>query len=207
MMRNAGFSLLLASAVALSLSACAGGGPAAPAAGEDVVTAQQIPEEGGDAVNTPCPTGEPEEGGQPASERPAATELEIWVEGEAQKVAATLYLGDGYSIYIPDEGWNMAAEGVWVSKNNEQAALGVEHQAGSTLESTGAGLMEQGYIQMGGDGNPWGGDDAGAGISKNVQLHEGAGGVWSVWYQYPFGEGEEGWGSRLPFLTETFEIN
>lgn len=42
--------------------------------------------------------------------RPEHMELEFVAEGRVESAPASLHLGDGYSIYIPDTGWNLEQE-------------------------------------------------------------------------------------------------
>ena len=49
----------------------------------------------------------------PAAEElgiPATAELKYVADGEVKTASSTLYRGEGYSIYIPDEGWRRDAE-------------------------------------------------------------------------------------------------
>ena len=62
--------------------------------------------------------------------RPEHTELEITVEGVSEQLPAALYIGDGYSIYIPEEGWEHEqeteghiTEDSWESTVNDEVEL------------------------------------------------------------------------------------
>ena len=73
--------------------------------------------------------------------REEKTELAFTVEGETELVPATLYIGQGYSIYIPDEGWRLEKwvddgipEDTWESIVNDDVELTVLHLGEKTLE-------------------------------------------------------------------------
>lgn len=68
----------------------------------------------GQKPETPVPPSDPSPTQQEPNEPPANTEpetparaeqvdLTFFVEGEEEALPATLYVGDGYSLYIPDE--------------------------------------------------------------------------------------------------------
>ena len=71
----------------------------------------------GQKPETPVPPSDPSPTQQEPNEPPASTEpetparadqvdLTFFVEGEEEALPATLYVGDGYSLYIPDEDWD-----------------------------------------------------------------------------------------------------
>ena len=88
--------LAIALLLALSLTGC-GRQTAAP-------TAQiaPAPQEESTAEAAPDRAATAEELG-----RAERMDLAFSVEGETEMVSATLYTGQGYSIYIPDEGWRL----------------------------------------------------------------------------------------------------
>ena len=62
-----------------------------------------------------------------AAARPKTMELEFVAEGQVKSVPASLYLGDGYSIYIPEMGWmserereDGIPEDVWESVTDDE---------------------------------------------------------------------------------------
>ena len=67
------------------------------------------------------------------SDRSQTTVLEITVEGETERVPATLYTGSGYSIYIPDEGWKVGTgenSVSWTSTDNDRVRFSVTSVTG-----------------------------------------------------------------------------
>ena len=63
---------------------------------------------------------------------PATAELEYVADGEKKTASSTLYRGEGYSIYIPNEGWRRDAEreggipvDVWEHVWNDEAEVQV----------------------------------------------------------------------------------
>ena len=68
-------------------------------------------------------------------------DLVFMVEGMEETVPATLYIGQGYSIYIPDEDWRLekdVGDGIpeekWESTVNDDVELRVLHLGEKTLE-------------------------------------------------------------------------
>ena len=68
---------------------------------------------------------------KPAIQREEKTNLQVTVEGKTEEVPASLYIGNGYSIYIPEEGWRLdewenddgVQETVWESTVNDDVEL------------------------------------------------------------------------------------
>lgn len=83
------------------------------------------------------------------------TELEIWVEGEPEKVPATLFQGEGYSLYLPDGEWvqtsSMSGEqpeeaDLFAAAVNSQVTLSVRpDRSGQDLERAYDALWAEGY--------------------------------------------------------------
>lgn len=177
-------NLLLTAALclALALSAC---GQTPPADTSSDTSAGASPGASSGAASSQAP-GEalPEPG------RDAHAVLMMEVEGQTEEVPATLYEGEGYSIYIPDEGWTKVAGKLpkgaanqWVSDFNPEVTLTV------CPNEVGANWAE---------------------MQKNAIVFDQkseAGDVvfrtWTVYMAYP-PEAEEGFGARLPVIAESF---
>ena len=101
------------------------------------------------APETAAPSTVPETAAPAGDRNPTAEELgradkkdlTIMVEGTEEAVPATLYIGQGYSIYIPDEGWRLekdmedgVPEEKWESTVNGDVELRVLHLGEKTLE-------------------------------------------------------------------------
>lgn len=141
------------------------------------------------------------------------TELEIWVEGEPEKVPATLFQGEGYSLYLPDGEWvqtsSMSGEqpeeaDLFAAAANSQVTLSVRpDRSGQDLERAYDALWAEGYNQS---------DDNGHFFARTMEgqvqcqyVIAGESGVWYVAWSYPdTSEYLEGWGSRIPQLMPGF---
>ncbi|WP_312940359.1 hypothetical protein [Oscillibacter sp.] len=167
--------LLLAAALclALALSACGQNPPAAGSSGSSA------------AVSSGVASSETPGNSDSQPSRDAHTVLTMEVEGQAEEVPATLYEGEGYSIYIPDEGWvknsgelPKGAVDQWVSADNSEV----------TLTICGSEADEQ-----------W--------VENQKRVIEGVqeSGAYTVYMAYP-DEAAEGFGARLPVIAETFLV-
>lgn len=141
------------------------------------------------------------------------TELEIWVEGEPEKVPATLFQGEGYSLYLPDGEWvqtsSMSGEqpeeaDLFAAAVNSQVTLSVRpDRSGQDLERAYDALWAEGYNQS---------DDNDHFFARTMEgrvqcqyVIAGESGVWYVAWSYPdTPEYLEGWGSRIPQLMPGF---
>lgn len=141
------------------------------------------------------------------------TELEIWVEGEPEKVPATLFQGEGYSLYLPDGEWvqtgSMSGEqpeeaDLFAAAANSQVTLSVRpDRSGQDLERAYDALWAEGYNQS---------DDNDHFFARTMEgqvqcqyVIAGESGVWCVAWSYPdTPEYLEGWGSRIPQLMPGF---
>lgn len=141
------------------------------------------------------------------------TELEIWVEGEPEKVPATLFQGEGYSLYLPDGEWvqtgSMSGEqpeeaDLFAAAANSQVTLSVRpDRSGQDLERAYDALWAEGYNQS---------DDNDRFFARTMEgqvqcqyVIAGESGVWYVAWSYPdTSEYLEGWGSRIPQLMPGF---
>lgn len=141
------------------------------------------------------------------------TELEIWVEGEPEKVPATLFQGEGYSLYLPDGEWvqtsSMSGEqpeeaDLFAVAANSQVTLSVRpDRSGQDLERAYDALWAEGYNQS---------DDNDHFFARTMEgqvqcqyVIAGESGVWYVAWSYPdTSEYLEGWGSRIPQLMPGF---
>ena len=177
------------------------------------------------AAETPAetPAGTTEE--TPAGERnPTAaelgreetTELDFTVEGETELIPVTLYIGQGYSIYIPSEGWRLEKwvddgipEDTWESIVNDDVELTVSHYAGkTTMEARDAFVRDEDYVfedLMGGElGDPLTGMDE-DGDYLSFMVAQGADTVYVISWEYP-AEAAEGFGARLGQIANTFRV-
>ena len=136
-------------------------------------------------------------------------ELTFYLEGMEEKAMATLYAGDGYSLYIFDEGWvNFLDEGqpVWESRLNPDVKLGVIHLTDMPLS------VAQGWVRHKFEGfdliedkqGGLGGTNA-EGILADVRLIPSGEDTYAVCCVYPM-EAAEGFGVRLAVMADTFAL-
>ena len=177
------------------------------------------------AAETPAETPAGTTGETPAGDRnPTAaelgreetTELAFTVEGETELIPVTLYIGQGYSIYIPSEGWRLEKwvddgipEDTWESIVNDDVELTVSHYAGkTTMEARDAFVRDEDYVfedLMGGElGDPLIGMDE-DGDYLSFMVAQGADTVYVISWEYP-AEAAEGFGARLGQIANTFRV-
>ena len=177
------------------------------------------------AAETPAETPAGTTGETPAGDRnPTAaelgreetTELAFTVEGETELIPVTLYIGQGYSIYIPSEGWRLEKwvddgipEDTWESIVNDDVELTVSHYAGNTaMEARDAFVRDEDYVfedLMGGElGDPLTGMDE-DGDYLSFMVAQGADTVYVISWEYP-AEAAEGFGARLGQIANTFRV-
>ncbi|MDE7268835.1 MAG: M56 family metallopeptidase [Lachnospiraceae bacterium] len=150
--------------------------------------------------------------------------LEVTREGETDEIPATLFVGEGYSIYLTDDGWQPHDltdsrwqphfPNAWISMVDMdgkvvldgkvmldgQVQLWIAHFKDKTVNQVRAELADDGYRAEKFDMIKQEGD-----LIYNVKLNEFENDVWGVFYCYPI-EAEEGWGAILPVIAETFTV-
>ncbi len=148
--------------------------------------------------------------------REETTELAFTVEGETELIPVTLYIGQGYSIYIPSEGWRLEKwvddgipEDTWESIVNDDVELTVSHYTGKTaMEARDAFVRDEDYVfedLMGGElGDPLIGMDE-DGDYLSFMVAQGADTVYVISWEYP-AEAAEGFGARLGQIANTFQV-
>ena len=129
-------SFILTGLLILALSGCGQKAQTPPPAPEKPVTEAPVEEK-------PAETPPVEDRAPTAAElgREETRDLVFLVEGTEEAVPVTLYIGQGYSIYIPDEGWRLERdvdgsipEDTWESTVNDDVELQVLHLGEKTLE-------------------------------------------------------------------------
>ena len=145
-------------------------------------------------------------------------------EGEMEEEPATLFRGEGYSIYLTDHEWQQNGEDVWQAVLEGQAVLNgqvtflVEHPDERGLEQVETELAGQGYERM---DEP--GDEAGfeadfvsgrqsessewfrveEDMLYKVTLKTAGEDVWKIFCSLPL-EAEEGWGQTMRVMAASF---
>lgn len=183
----------------LSLSACSGesgNGYAANAAltedlNEKYYNVEDYPID--DVISQP-------DDSQTESSRVSSTVLAYVKEGEQEEKTATLYVGEGYSLYVIDGDWSMLLHDTWEAESNQQIRFFVSNYEG--LNESQAGRILAGYGFMAGDGGMWKQE---SGVMYKVRFYETENDVWRLEAVYP-PEAERDWGADIWAMLDTFEV-
>lgn len=166
--------------LALTVSACGQTAPAGASA----------------SISTSTPAGASTSAAASAAPQDSASEtgrenkatLSMEVEGQTEEVPATLYEGEGYSIYIPDGGWTKTAgklpEGAvdqWVSELNPDVTLTV-----CTEDET---------------DRKWSASQTRVRVEQDDPARD-----WYLYQAFP-DEAAEGFGARLEAICATFSVS
>lgn len=131
----------------------------------------------------------------------STTMLTLLKEGETEQKQASLIAKDGYSLYLPDNEWKESAADIWTATANGQVQLWVSHFEGESMNQVEESLVRDGY-KMSQNLELAKQEKA---ITYKARLSELDNGTWGIFYCYPV-EAEEGWGSELPVIVDTFTI-
>ena len=206
--------LILLLGLLLALSGCGQKtSPAVPVAPDtpDVQTSATS-----DVTETTAPVAPTEDRNPTAAElgREEKKDLVFMVEGTEETVPVTLYIGQGYSIYIPDEGWRLekdVEDGIpeekWESTVNDDVELRVLYLGEKTLEQAQEWVTaeEDDYRLIEDKQGNLGGTDEKDREVLEVRFHPSGTQIYAVLYEYPM-EAAEGFGARLGQIAETFEV-
>lgn len=203
-------------AAALLLAGC-GGAPSAPSSAAPAPASSAAGAAGGEspAASAPDSTSQPA-----APDRPATASLTFSVEGMEESVPATLFAGEGYSLYLPDGQWTHLLQGkhaagdfaadLFAAEANDAVTLIIQPSYEGlfggefTLEQAYDALLSEGYSQS--DDNDHFFTQSAEGTVTCQYVTESGGLVWYVAWMYPdTPECWEGWGTRLPQIAATFE--
>lgn len=137
------------------------------------------------------------------------TTLQMNIEGERTDIPATLYSGDGYSIYIPDEGWNMDEPGEWEAAKNTEVELKVKSFSGKTAEDARSVILadyeDYGFMDPDEEGHFFGTDGEDQ-KTMDVYLTETGTGTFVVLCSYP-DEAAEGFGAQMKVIAKSLSTN
>ena len=195
--------MILTGLLLLALSGCGQKAQTPPPAPETPVAETQTETPDGDRNPTAAELGREEK-----------TNLAFTVEGETELVPVTLYIGQGYSIYIPDEGWRLEKwvddgipEDVWESVINDDVELTVLHLGEKTLAEAQAWVKaeEDDYQLVEDKQGGLGGTDEKDREMLEVRFHTSGSTMYAVLYKYPM-EAAEGFGTRLGVMADTFQV-
>lgn len=149
--------------------------------------------------------------------REQTAELEFHLEGETETVPATLYIADGYSLYVPDKGWKMESDmedGIradhWESTVNDEVELSVYYYADvSAMVAKERFMKSSGYVfadGLGGElGDPFYGTDDEGDVLQFMVAEGVHGTTYVIAWEYPE-MAAEGFGVRLGVIADTFEL-
>ncbi len=152
-------------------------------------------------------------------DREERTDMIFTVEGQTERVPAALFIGRGYSIYIPEEGWRLEQESeghvaadTWESTVNNDVELQVLHYSvypDASLEVTKANFAAtSGYVfedLLGGDlGDPLAGVDEDGDFLRFMAAEGADGSTYVIAWEYP--GAAEGFGTRLAQIADTFQL-
>ena len=160
---------------------------------------------------------QPPAASSPAQSLPLDREqlLELDVGGEL--VPASLYVGEGYSIYIPTEGWTLELDSddgilhqTWESDREDDAQLSVYHYKDvSFAVARDRFLRDCGYVfedTLGGEpGDPLVGRDEEGDLCSLVVAEGSHGTTYVIAWEYPR-DTEHTWGAVLEALADTFAL-
>ena len=143
----------------------------------------------------------------PATTRESHIKLEFSLEGMPEYQDAKLFVGKGYSLYIPEDNWVKTpgenGEVTWTSGYNPDIVLKVIPNAGSALHQVKDSLFA-GYTCFEEDGQYiFGHDDSGS-FYRAARLIETPNGILAAVWDYSL-EATEGFGARLYVIAGTLE--
>lgn len=142
------------------------------------------------------------------------TTLTYFPEGEETSVEGLLYSGDGYSLYIPSEGWNLASEQddgqsvqTWENQLNQDVELQVVYLSGRDQKAARSWVRaeEDDYQFDQEQGHGLSGKDTLDHKFLNVRFFETEQGSYLLMERYPE-EAAEGFGTLLSVLADTMEV-
>ena len=146
-------------------------------------------------VRTEQETASDNSGTDNASDRITLTFMK---EGVAEEKQAALVVEDGYILYLPVGEWQKEEADLWRASANENVKLWVAgFESGYPVEEL---FTNDGYMADG-DGMTKRED----GLFYKVKLYEAENKMWCVLYCYPE-EAEEGFGSEMPVIADTFAV-
>jgi len=134
--------------------------------------------------------------------------IQCMIEGMAEEMPATLYVGDGFSIYIPDEGWQIEDENLeepvkMKASFGSQVSLWVEHYEKNSL-AVEEQFLQEGYAYVGDRGKL---QKAEGGVLLEARILGREEETWVVCDRYPeTSEYMEGAAVRLAAVGKTFGV-
>ncbi len=130
------------------------------------------------------------------------TVLTFSKEGEQEQKQVVLAVGDGYSIYLPENEWQPSGPDLWRASVNEMVRLWITHFQGESMDSVNQSLEDDGYVAV----QDYHKRKQEGDLVYHVQLKAFENDVWGIFYSYPT-DSEEGWGRDLPVIADTFALS
>lgn len=119
-------------------------------------------------------------------------------EGMEEQKQATLAVGDGYCIYLPDSEWQQSGADIWTAVANEQVQLWAAYIGNEGMSAAEQQMADEGYATIGDRRFKQTGD-----MIEQVILKGYGQDVWGIFCTFPV-DAEEGWGSDMPVIADTF---
>ena len=135
------------------------------------------------------------------------TVLTVMKEGIPEEMPATLYKGEGYSLYVTDGVWDDSRSDTWRAKANEKVVFYIDNYEGLNKSQVERLLTAEGCVAE--NGELWrpvyDGEEIYA-IYRTI-CYETENDVWTINISYPPGEAEEGWMPEIRAIAETFTVD
>lgn len=195
-------TVIFGSLVGCSMAKDDAEGVSDPSESENILSIEYIPADDDILENTTVPESLEEE-----VVNEDKISLKVMREGEMDEISATLFVGEGYSIYLTDDRWKPHAPDAWIGMVDGQAVLNgqvqlwIAHFEDKTVNQVKEELGEDGYLSEGSDMIKQKSE-----VIYKVRLNEYENDVWGIFYCYPV-EAEEGWGAVLPQIADTFAVS
>ena len=153
----------------------------------------------------------------PAQSRPIDRETSAELDVGGETVPASLYVGEGYSIYIPSDGWTLELDSddgilhqTWEADREDDACLSVYHYKDMSFAvARDRFLRDSGYTfspgPTGEPGDPLTGSDEDGDLCALAVAEGSHGTTYVIAREYPKGT-EETWGVVLEALADTFAL-
>ena len=133
--------------------------------------------------------------------RETSAVLTVMIEGMPEEIPATLYVGEGYSLYVTDDDWDNFVPGAWEAEKNNQVHFVVGNYEGLNKSQVERILTAQGYVAE--NDELWMQEYD---IIYRTICYETESDVWTVTFVYPWGETEEGWLPVMYAMADTFVV-
>ena len=207
---------ILIAAVVVILFATSADGRQTAEAPEETADFEAAAEAADEETELPAQDGAQEENGDSAEAPVAAVRkstavLQCTIEGTTEEMPATLYVGEGFSMYIPDDGWQIYDEAPVEPEKMSAVYLPGEGQVGLWVEhyeenasDTQSRLLSEGYT-VESDGTKL--QRQSGEVLTEARIFSGETDTWLVCSRRPAAaEGTEGTAVRLDAIAGTFAV-